>query len=189
MPAAVGRRHPPAWLPNAISAGRIVLVPVFWIVANQSVDAAPFLQRMAPLAVLLTIGGSDLLDGYLACRYQLTSRTGVILDAVADRFAQLAIATFFVFVDPRLPQWFLGLLVGRDLLIGVGTWIALRRGGGDALRHEAHGKAASTVVFLLFVALVAGASEGLVGWLVIGSAVAVTASTVGYLVGGGTHGR
>jgi len=183
------RHAPPSWLPNAISALRILLVPVFWIVALATMDQEADATRFAPLLILLAIGGSDVLDGYLARKYALTSRAGVILDAVADRFAQFVITAFYVFVDPRLPLWFLGILILRDLVIGVGSWIAVRKGLGDTLRHEAHGKLASLVVFSLFLGLLLPVPAIVTPWLLGGATLAVTVSTVGYIVLGIRLGR
>lgn len=181
-PVISGR--PPAWFPNAISAFRIVLVPVFWVVSMAWLGGDSFSDRLPSLAVLLAIGGSDLLDGYLARRYDLASHAGVILDAVADRFAQLAVTGFFVFVDPRLPFWFFGLLVARDLFIGIGTWVALKGDRRGSLRHELHGKAASSIIFVLFVVLVAGGPTYAERALLFGSTIAVLVSTAGYAMSG-----
>lgn len=133
---------------------------------------------------MLVIGGSDLVDGYIARRFESTSRTGVILDAVADRFAQFALAAFYVFVDPRLSLWLLGLLVARDLIVGAATVAALRAGLGSEIRHEAHGRLASTLMFALFLTLLMPIAVLPVSWMETVAALAVAVSTLGYVRSG-----
>ena len=180
---------PPAWLPNAISGVRILLVPTFWVVAWPGTQADAIAGWAPAAIVLLLIGGSDLLDGALARRYGLTSRSGVVLDAAADRLAQLGVTAWFVFVDPRIPLWFLALLVGRDALIGVGSWLVVRGGHASVLRHAPHGKAATAVVFALSLSLVLPGLEALVPWALTAATGAILLSTGAYVVLGLRVGR
>ena len=171
----------PSWLPNGISGLRILLVPVFWMVASSAVARQGEATGLVPLLIVAAIGGSDLLDGFLARRFQLVSRTGVVLDAVADRFAQFALTAFYVFVDPVLPMWFLGLLIARDLIIGLGTLLAVRMGLGEEIRHETHGRLASLVMFGLFLTVLLPVRGSAVAWLVAAATMAVAGSTLAYI--------
>ena len=152
----------PRWIPNFITLIRIVLIPVFIAVALPTAglgSGTALPRRLVALLVLLAIGGSDLLDGYLARRHGLVSRVGIVLDAVADKLAQLAIGAYFTFIDPRLALWFLGLLVVRDLLLGIGTVRMHRLGPEFSFEHRYHGKLASSLIFLVLVLLTLGASD------------------------------
>lgn len=158
----------PSWLPNAISAARIALVPVWGLLAEGCRAAAlaggdPAPWRRASVAVLLAIGLSDVGDGQLARRFGLTTRMGATLDAFADKLTQVALVTFLTFrgapAFPELPLWFLVVLVGRDLLLGLGWLWARRRLHGDVeVVHRLHGKAASAVLFGVLLLTTADAS-------------------------------
>jgi cardiolipin synthase (CMP-forming) len=65
-------------IPNAITIGRILLVPP---------TAWALVQHHYPLALILffVAGASDALDGLLAKRYDWSSRLGAILDPLADK--------------------------------------------------------------------------------------------------------
>lgn len=177
----------PRWLPNAITLLRIALLGLF-LVAMGSVRRTamppPGMRGLVALAALLAIGGSDVLDGYLARRFDLTSRLGVILDAAADKIAQLGITSYFVLFTPLIPLWFLLLILGRDLVIGAGTWWVRRVAPGMPLRHRAHGKAASTVMFGLFTWTLLGGAEAGRQLLLLGVAGLVVVSTVAYVAEG-----
>ena len=109
------RRHPervPRWLPNAISAARIALVPVWLALAWEARQAALLGNHPSPLGpqlVLLAIGASDVIDGALARRFALTTNLGATLDAVADKIAQISTVTFLVLAGApaftALPFW------------------------------------------------------------------------------------
>lgn len=174
----------PRWLPNLITLIRIGLIPVFVLLALAALrstnDSAPELHIWSALT-LFAIGASDVLDGYIARRYSLTSRTGAVLDAAADKLAQITVAGFFTFVDPRLPIGYITLLVVRDALLGGGTWWVFRRRPDVTLEHQYHGKISSTLIFALLMLLALDAlKEGVLPLLVL-STVAVVLSTFDYV--------
>ena len=177
----------PRWLPNAITLLRIALVAGFLLAMGSSPRTTlppPGIRGLLALAALLAIGGSDVLDGYLARRFGLTSRLGVILDAAADKIAQLCITGYFVFFTPFIPLWFLLLILARDLVIGAGTGLVGRLAPGMPLRHRTHGKAASTLMFGLFVWTLLGDAEFLRRWFLLAVAGLVALSTVAYVAEG-----
>lgn len=122
------------------------------------------------LWIVAAAGVSDVLDGFLARRWHLTSRMGALMDAVADKSFQFASLLTITVIGPplfsRLPVWLVGAVFLRDLVLLVG-WLTLRRGGGHvSMEHEIHGKVATVLVF----ALVVGATLGLPGPLVVPAA-------------------
>ena len=77
-------------IPNALSAARLLGVPLFlWLVLGPEADGWA-------LVVLAVSGATDYLDGYLARKLDQTTVVGQILDPVADRLYILAVV-----VGPR----------------------------------------------------------------------------------------
>ena len=75
---------------NKITIGRILLIPVFVLLAiyyGESVRSGQPDDRLrwAAVIVFVVAAGSDALDGYIARRFQQRSRLGVILDPLADK--------------------------------------------------------------------------------------------------------
>ncbi|MEZ4416637.1 MAG: CDP-alcohol phosphatidyltransferase family protein [Gemmatimonadota bacterium] len=174
------RARPLRWLPNTITLARIALVVAYLFVMAAG-TAVPPAQRRLALVVLGLAGASDVLDGFLARRFALTTRTGMILDTFADRFAQLAVTYQFVFVEPRLHVAFLALLLIRDVLGVLGARWALRRGHWEVLAHESHGRLATVLLFVLFVLLTLGAADRWIFPLAGVAAATVAVSTARYL--------
>lgn len=180
----------PVWLPNAISWLRILLVPA-WVVfaeaANRAGDdgASVTSSRTTALLVLVTIGVSDVVDGQLARRFHLQSRTGAFLDAVADKLAQCVLFAYLALragpAFAAMPLWFLVLLVGRDAVLLAGWAIVRHRLGTVAVVHRAHGKATSALLFAMLVVWSAGIGERVTWPLLVGAAVAVSISAALYV--------
>ncbi len=99
-------------LPNVITVLRVLLVlPVVLALLNEQYGIALILFGVA--------GVSDGLDGYIAKRYDCTSRFGSILDPLADKL--LLVCTFLSLAWlGLLPWWLVAVVLVRDLLIVVG---------------------------------------------------------------------
>ena len=98
-----------AFLPNLISLGRLILVPV-------SVDMIASRRWPEALAIFLVAGVSDALDGWIARRFDLRSELGAYLDAIADK-ALLVCDYVTLPIVGILPLWLALIVVSRDLMI------------------------------------------------------------------------
>jgi cardiolipin synthase len=114
--------HP--WtLPNAIGIARLLLIPVFLIVALESDDG----RDTTAFILFAIVAGTDYLDGMAARVTGQYSRLGALLDPLTDRL--LVIAGAIVAWDfELLPRWALAVLGAREALMLVLTQVALRRG-------------------------------------------------------------
>ena len=113
----------PWTLPNAIGLIRLALIPVFLLLALSSRDG-----RIASASIVYAvIGGSDYVDGIVARLTGQYSRFGTLLDPLVDRMLVIA-GVVVTWRYALLPRWALALLLARELLMLVGTRMALRRG-------------------------------------------------------------
>lgn len=179
----------PRWLPNALTVLRIALVPAFIVHARWCAEDAAAGREDAPhrwlaLGAFLVIGLSDVADGHLARRFGLATQLGATLDAVADKLAQLSALVFFLVADgvayARTPAWLIGVLVGRDLLLGVGYLMIRARRGRVLVVHEHHGRLASLLLFLLVLWIAADLPRAAVVPSCALIVLIVLASTAGY---------
>jgi phosphatidylglycerophosphate synthase len=142
------RRHPP-WLrhvPNALSAARMLAVPVLAVLAALGRETA-FTWVLIPALL------SDIADGLVARLYGLESRLGAMLDSVADTLLMLVslygLWTFY-------PQ----VITGHAWLIGtaVGLWVL-----EDVLAFARYGRLSSFHTYLSKI--VANLLGFFIGWL------------------------
>jgi cardiolipin synthase len=96
-------------LPNLITLGRILLVPVVvWAISTGA---------MAIAFVLFVVAGvSDAVDGFLAKRFNMTSELGAYLDPLADKALIMSIY-ITLGIPGTIPRWLVILVVSRDIMI------------------------------------------------------------------------
>jgi len=113
----------PWTIPNAIGFARLLLIPVFLVVALSSDDGVG-----APQAILFAvIGWGDYADGMAARVTRQYSRLGALMDPVTDRL--LVICGVVVnWHFELLPRWALAVLIARELFMLVLGRYALKRG-------------------------------------------------------------
>src|SRR5215471_19255266 len=114
---------PLAQLPNALTIGRLVLIPVFIALMIDAGDNPSW-----PAGIVFGIAGiTDQIDGFLARRWHVESRFGKIADPLADRL-MIDAAVILLVVYGRLPWIGLVVIGARDLLLLVGWRILAPRG-------------------------------------------------------------
>ncbi|MET1019631.1 MAG: CDP-alcohol phosphatidyltransferase family protein [Microterricola sp.] len=126
-------------VPNILSFGRLLLVPVFLVLLMQGRDAAA-------LTVLVISSLTDFLDGYIARRFNQMSRLGQLLDPAADRLYIFA-AIIGLASRELVPWWLVAVIVGRDVLLLV-LGIVLANYGYGPLPVHLLGKVATFALFL-----------------------------------------
>ncbi len=120
-------------VPNLISALRIGLVPVFaWLLLGAD-------EPLLAAGLLVGLGASDWVDGWIARRYDQTSELGKVLDPVADRVLLLA-ATVVLIVDGAVPAPVAALVLVREAVVSVAV-LALAAAGARRIDVQWAGKA------------------------------------------------
>jgi phosphatidylglycerophosphate synthase len=179
-----------AWA-DAVTVSRVALLPLLILAAEAVRGAADGggaanEPRVLVLVVLLAIGGSDILDGWLARRSGAPpTKRGAMLDVAADRLVQWTGVWYFALRGAPafipLPLWLAGTLVLRDALL-LAIWLRHRGAKTTSFEHEPHGKAATVTIFLALLATIAGASSALVILTALAAGVAILYSTARYAV-------
>jgi cardiolipin synthase len=139
-------------IPNLICFIRILLVP----------PVVVFLLRgdfAIALALFALAGASDGLDGFLARRYNWRSRLGGILDPLADK---LLMAATYITLGwlALLPSWLVVLVLGRDVVIILGS-LAFHHFVSDIELEPSRISKANTLFQILLVMLVMAVPIGL----------------------------
>lgn len=135
------------YLPNAITILRLFLIPVFiWLFFSEMEH-----NYVWALVVYLFAGVTDLLDGYLARKYDVVSVVGIVLDPLADKLMLLT-ALACLMLAGILPIWALTIMLiieGFQIISGIILYLHPRQ---DVIPANKFGKAA-TVLFSLSVSL------------------------------------
>src|SRR5262245_21825850 len=110
-------------LPNALTIGRLVLIPIF-VVLLISADGG----KSWPAAIVFGIAGiTDQVDGWLARRWHAESEFGKVADPLADRL-MIDAAVILLVLDDRLAWIALAVIIARDAALIAGYRLVMPRG-------------------------------------------------------------
>jgi CDP-diacylglycerol--glycerol-3-phosphate 3-phosphatidyltransferase len=113
-------------------------------------------QRDLVLALLVTLLliTTDFADGFFARKLNQVSEMGKILDPLADKFcAALSMLALYQFYG--LPLWITVVIIGRDILIVLGSLILMSR-LPYVTPSAMPGKIAVTILSFLFLVYISG---------------------------------
>jgi cardiolipin synthase (CMP-forming) len=96
-------------LPNLFTLARLVLAPFV---------AADILHDRYGRAIILLFaaGFTDVIDGYLARRFQTSTPAGAYFDPIADKIL-LSVIYISLGIAGAMPWWMVAVVFGRDVLI------------------------------------------------------------------------
>lgn len=187
--ASIGRytEHMYPALPNHLTWARIVAIPIFigifylpgdWLGAQQ--------KNLLSTALFVGAALTDLLDGYIARRYQLTTPFGAFLDPVADKLIVAAALILLVELD-RVGAVIAVIIIGREITISaLREWMA-KIGGSRSVAVSMIGKVKTAaqmtaIPMLLYHEPLFGIDVQALGtWLIYLAAVLTLWSMVYYL--------
>jgi CDP-diacylglycerol--glycerol-3-phosphate 3-phosphatidyltransferase len=110
-------------LPNMLTLGRILLIPVFvWF----TYDADPLYSMLAGL-VFAVAAITDVVDGYLARKWNLITVVGKFMDPLADKLIVMAALVMMVRLG-RIAAWVVIVLLARELIVSGLRTIAASEG-------------------------------------------------------------
>ncbi len=99
-------------LPNMLTVGRILIIPLFvWF----TYDGDPMYSVWA--AAIFTLAAvTDVIDGFLARRWNMITVVGKLLDPLADKLIVAAALVMMVRLG-RLPAWVVIILISREFIV------------------------------------------------------------------------
>ena len=145
-------------LPTKITVFRIILAPVFFVIYFIPEWTGSFSAGsvfiLVPMLIVMEV--SDVLDGYIARKYNLVTDLGKILDPFSDVISRVTFFICFTF-SGIMPLWTLLIIIYREL--GITFVRMMMMGRGTAMAASIWGKAkavtytASSALGLLLVAV------------------------------------
>lgn len=165
-------------IPNLITLGRVILVPVvFWLLLSGELQPA--------FLAFVVAGISDAVDGFLAKRFGWETELGAYLDPIADKL--LIVCIFIALgVTARLPSWLVILVVSRDVLIVIAVVLSWLLDHPTPMKPLAVSKMNTLVQIVLAGTVLADEAfalnlNGPVQLLILLTAVTTVASLAAYL--------
>lgn len=135
-------------IPNLLSLFRLALVPVFAVVFFQGGLNARYIAAGIYTLAFLT----DILDGWIARRFNMVTRLGRILDPLADKLMTFTVIVCIT-VAGIIPLWAVAVFFLKEGAMAIGAMCMLGK-TGDVIPSNWLGKASTGVFFLVCAALV-----------------------------------
>ncbi|MCB0911654.1 MAG: CDP-diacylglycerol--glycerol-3-phosphate 3-phosphatidyltransferase [Propionibacteriaceae bacterium] len=170
----------PAWLPNALTVLRLILVPVFLVLLFWHPEE--FAWRLAATVAFGVAILTDLFDGKIARRYNLVSDFGKIWDPIADK-ALTGAAFISLSILGELPWWITIIILVREWGI---TWMRAAMLKYEVMAAAAGGKLKTvlqSIALIMFLPYPMPKVQELLpfwfwlAWLVMGAAFVLTLVT------------
>ena len=129
-----------------ITLVRIVMIPVFMITMYMS-KGTDLMWCIVSCAVFVVASITDLIDGYIARKYDQPTDLGKFLDPLADKM--LTVAAFSIFCQwGRFPAWALVIVLCREFAVTGLRLMAVQKGKVIAAGWSGKIKTASTMIGL-----------------------------------------
>ncbi|HHW57037.1 MAG TPA: CDP-diacylglycerol--glycerol-3-phosphate 3-phosphatidyltransferase [Clostridia bacterium] len=135
-------------IPNSLTFIRFLLIPFFvytyFYMAKGNIYAA---------MVFILSGVTDILDGYIARRYNQVTKIGTLLDPLADKLMILTVLTS-LWIKGLIPFFIIAILMIKELAMIIGAGILYKK-QRIAIPANNYGKAATlffyvAVIFSIF---------------------------------------
>lgn len=139
-------------VPNLITIFRFFLVMVFPLVYFNG-------GQSWALVVFITAGALDILDGYLARKYDLVTRLGIVLDPLADKTMSMT-TIICLLLDKKIPLTIAILVITREVVMIIGGVVGFFF-TSITIPADKYGKTTTILVSLFLVASILQLSERL----------------------------
>jgi cardiolipin synthase len=103
----------------------------------------------ATTLVIIISGATDVVDGWIARKFQMVSDFGKILDPVSDKLTQAAIVVCLFLRFPHMIYLF-ALMAVKETIMGVTGLIRIRK-SGEVYGADWHGKVNTCLIYAVLL--------------------------------------
>ena len=130
-------------IPNMLTLFRLFLIPVFVLVFFSPIDN----NLVFSISIFLVAGATDVLDGYIARKYNLVTKWGMVLDPLADKLMLLTVLGCLA-IEDYAPIWIVAIIALKEVFMIISGMFLYRN--NTVIPSNVFGKA-STLLFYLYV--------------------------------------
>ncbi len=109
-------------LANIITIIRIILVPIFLVILLTKLEN----KEIVAFSIFVIASISDVLDGYIARKYNQITNLGKLLDPLADKFLTIG-ALIALFLIGTIEAWIVVLILIREVFITIFRYYLLSK--------------------------------------------------------------
>ena len=188
------QQKPKLTLATKVTIARLMGVPVFitlliYYLIGLSNGENLWLERTLALVVFAAVAATDALDGYLARSRNEVTDLGRMLDPIADKALLLSGLVLLTrpslpALAPHIPVWFTTLVISRDVVLILGSFLVHELAGNVTIQPRISGKLATVFQMATIIWVLIGGAERQFNWFVGAAAVLTALSWIQYTVDG-----
>lgn len=134
------------YIPNILTLLRLFMIPLYFIVFYSGSPNA-IVQAMY---IFILASATDVLDGFLARKYDVVSKFGTVADPFADKMMQISVLFTLSHVG-YLENWFFWLILLKEAMqIGLGL-IMVSMKPRLIIPANIYGKVTTIMVFVIII--------------------------------------
>lgn len=135
----------PMNVPNILTLFRLCLIPVYiiaFIADGESKNLAAW--------IFIIASATDVIDGYIARKYNMMTKAGQLLDPLADKLMQLTVVISLL-IAKIIPLWFVIILAVKEILMIVGGIFLYSK--KTFVKSNVFGKANTVILFIAMIVI------------------------------------
>lgn len=164
-------------IPNILTIFRIILVPIYLYVFFNGGDNNIIYSGL----IFILAGFTDVLDGYIARKYNMITKIGSALDPFADKLMSFAVLISFTY-GGIIPSWIVIILGIKELSQIIGAIIMFLFKGRQVLPANRFGKNATVAFYISILSVIIGLPEKIVDILFILTVILNIVAFINYLI-------
>lgn len=134
-------------IPNIITSLRFLLIPAF---AYFFFSPVPYGLEIAIIIFLLS-GLTDIIDGYIARKYNQITKLGMVLDPLADKLMLITVL-ISVTISNNIPAWIISIVAFKEILMIIGAFMLIK-GNNIVVPANIFGKLSTLLSYIAIIAI------------------------------------
>src|SRR3989339_291809 len=132
-------------IPNMLTIFRFLIVPIFGYYLYSE-------QYIISIFLFLFGGLTDVLDGYIARKYNMVTSWGKFADPIADKFLQIT-ALVFLSINKLIPFSILIIVILKEVFMVLGS-ILLYKKDNYVVSANWYGKFATVIFYIAILCII-----------------------------------
>ena len=134
-------------IPNILTLVRFCLIPVFIYFFFSDLES----NYIISAGIFLFAGFTDVLDGYIARKYNMITKWGKLLDPLADKSMQLTVIICLSYKG-LVPLWAIYIIAAKEILMVIGSIVLYQE--RVVVSANWYGKAATVLFYLAILVII-----------------------------------
>lgn len=162
-------------IPNLLTIFRLLLIPSFAVVFFSGSQHS----LLYAVLIFFAAGITDILDGFIARKYNLITKTGMLLDPLADKLMLITVLSCLV-VKNYVPFWTLVVIAGKDIFMIFSGLILYTN--NTVIPSNIFGKVTTALFYLVILVMVFDKNRMIYPYLLYIAVASAIAALINYSV-------